>query len=227
MPAVTVLKQEQGSKAAGMRYGSAVAGQLRKALRVLRHPFDVFWEIRYQSRGAVAASIMLLALALIVLLLSKLCASYLFGGAVLDDLNPTAFILRYAIPWGTWVFANYLVGSIMKGQGRLVEVFVGSTYALMPVILFSLPLALLSNLLTFSEGSIYDFAQMAVNGWSLVLLFIMAKEIHNYEIGETVRNIVVSVLLMLAIWLLCFIFAGLTYQLYDFVAQIYKEVAAR
>ncbi|BBH18994.1 hypothetical protein Back11_03390 [Paenibacillus baekrokdamisoli] len=209
------------------KFGSAIVSQLRTSLRVLRHPFDVFWEIRYRSHGSIAAASLLLALALVVLLMSKLSGSYLFGGAKLDDLNPTAFLLQYSIPWITWVFANYLVGSIMKGQGKLLEVFVGSTYALMPIILFSLPLSIISNVLTLSEGSIYGFAQLIMNCWSLLLLFVMAKEIHNYEIGETVWNMIISVLLMLAIWLLCLIFAGLTYQLYDFVAQIYKEVAAR
>lgn len=205
----------------------AIARRLGDALRVLRHPFDVFASLRVHPRGAIGAAAILAVLALGVLLAAKLAASYLFGGAELNDLNPLSFLLRYSLPWATWVIANYLVGSIMKGQGKLSEVFVGSAYALMPVIVFALPLALISNLLTFSEGAIYDTVQLAVNGWVLLLLFIMVKEVHNYELGEALRNMVVSVLLILAIWLLTLIFIGLTYQLYDFAAQLYKEVAAR
>ncbi|GLI10599.1 hypothetical protein YDYSG_66330 [Paenibacillus tyrfis] len=201
--------------------------QWKQALRVLKHPFDAFGELRYRSEGSFLAAVLLLIAAFAVLLLSKLATSYLFNPSGVENVSPLTLLLQFFVPWLTWVAANYWIGSIMKGQGRWTEVFVGSTYALMPFLLLSLPLALLSNVLTLNEKVVYDFGNGVMIGWTLLLFFIMVKEIHNYDIGETAVNVVLSVLFMFAIWILLFILAGLTFQLYDFVAQIVKEVAYR
>lgn len=201
--------------------------QWKQALRVLKHPFDAFGELRYRSEGSFPAAVLLLIATFAVLLLSKLATSYLFNPSGVENVSPLTLLLQFVVPWLTWVAANYWIGSIMKGQGRWTEVFVGSAYALMPFLLLSLPLALLSNVLTLNEKVVYDFGNGVMIGWTLLLFFIMVKEIHNYDIGETAVNVVLSVLFMFAIWILLFILAGLTFQLYDFVAQIVKEVAYR
>ncbi|MFB0843276.1 Yip1 family protein [Paenibacillus oleatilyticus] len=227
-----------GSTASG-RPGSAKAlrlspylAQLAKDVRfqwkqALKHPFDTFGELRYRSEGSFPAAVLLLIAAFAVLLLSKLATSYLFDPSGVENVSPLTLLLQFVVPWLTWVAANYWIGSIMKGQGRWTEVFVGSAYALMPFLLLSLPLAMLSNVLTLNEKVVYDFGNGVMIGWTLLLFFIMVKEIHNYDIGETAVNVVLSVLFMFAIWILLFILAGLTFQLYDFVAQIVKEVAYR
>lgn len=201
--------------------------QLKQSFRVLKHPFEVFWEIRYRPEGSMIAAFLLLVAGYSVHLLSQLATSYLFNPSGADNVNPVTLLLQSLLPWVTWVFANYLIGSIMKGQGRWTEVFVGSAYALMPFLLISLPLSVLSNVLTLNERVVYDFGNWVMAGWTLFLFFVMAKEIHNYDIGETVVNVVLSVLFMIAIWILLFILAGLTFQLYDFVSQIGKEVSYR
>ena len=201
--------------------------QLKQSFRVLKHPFDVFWEIRYTGEGSMIAAVLLLAAAFTVLVLSKLATSYLFNPAGVDGISLPTLLLQYVLPWISWVIANYMIGSIMKGQGKWTEVFVGSAYALMPFLVISLPLAVLSNALTLNEKVVYDFGNTVMIGWTLILFYIMAKEIHNYEIGEAALNVFLSVLFMFAVWILLFILAGLTFQLYDFLVQIVTEVTYR
>ncbi|RAV19426.1 YIP1 family protein [Paenibacillus contaminans] len=201
--------------------------QLKQSFRVLKHPFEVFWEIRYAGEGSMAAAVLLLVAAYAFLVLSKLATSYLFNPAGVDGISLLTLLLQYVLPWITWVIANYMIGSIMKGQGKWTEVFVGSAYALMPFLIISLPLAVLSNVLTLNEKVVYDFGNTVMIGWTLLLFFIMAKEIHNYEIGEAALNVFLSVLFMFAVWILLFILAGLTFQLYDFLVQIVTEVTYR
>lgn len=199
----------------------------KMALRALRHPFDVFGGIRSLGRGAGAASVLLLLAAYFVLLLSKLTTSYIFDPTEASRINPITLLLQYGLPWITWVCANYLISSIMRGQGRLAEVFVGSAFALMPVVLFSLPLAVLTNVLTLNEKVLVDTGETVILVWTVVLIYIQVKEVHNYELFETGWNIIVSVLFMVGIWVLIFIFAGLSFQVYDFVVQIVREVSYR
>jgi hypothetical protein len=175
----------------------------------------------------MAAAVLLLVAAYAFLVLSKLATSYLFNPAGVDGISLLTLLLQYVLPWITWVIANYMIGSIMKGQGKWTEVFVGSAYAIMPFLIISLPLAVLSNVLTLNEKVVYDFGNTVMIGWTLLLFFIMAKEIHNYEIGEAALNVFLSVLFMFAVWILLFILAGLTFQLYDFLVQIVTEVTYR
>ncbi|WNQ08989.1 Yip1 family protein [Paenibacillus aurantius] len=210
----------------GKDYLGAVGFQLKQAFRILKHPFDVFWDIRYRNRASLTASVVLLVLAYIVLLVSESLTAYTFNPTE-AGVNPLQLLVQYGLPWLTWVMANYMIASIMKGQGRWTEVFTASSYSLMPFILLSVPAALITNVLTLSEKVVYSTAQWVMIGWTLILFFIMVKEIHNYDIQETIVNLVVTVLFMIAVWVLLFIVAGLTFQLYDFLTQVIREVTYR
>jgi len=200
---------------------------LKQAIRIMRHPVDGFWELRYEKRaGAVSASI-LLVVAFVVALVAKISTSFIFNPIDIKFINPMLILAQIAIPWLTWVLANFMVSSINRGQGRFIDVFIGSAYALTPYILFTVPVALFSNALTIGESSIYLFFKYIIWGWTLFLFFVLVQEVHNYDIGEAIRVMILSLLFMLAIWILLLIFVGLTVQLVDFVRQIYEEVSYR
>ncbi|OXM16307.1 YIP1 family protein [Paenibacillus herberti] len=200
---------------------------LKQAIRILRHPVDGFWELRYERRGSLGSAAILLALAYLATLLSEITTSFIFNPIDVKFVNPWFLFAQVAIPWVTWVLANYMVSSINRGQGRLVDVIVGSSYALVPYILFSVPLALLSNLLTIGESSIYQFFNYLIIGWTVFLFIVFVQEVHNYDIGETIWITILSLLFMLAMWVLILIFAGLCVQLIDFIRQLYEEVSFR
>lgn len=200
---------------------------LKQAIRILRHPVDGFWELRYEKRGGLLAAIILLLLAYLATLISEITTSFIFNPIEIKFINPWLILAQVGIPWVTWVLANYLVSSINRGQGRLVDVLVGSAYALVPYICFTVPLSLLSNVLTIGESSIYLFFQYIIIGWTGFLFIVLVQEIHNYDIGETIWITVLSILFMLAIWILVLIFAGLSVQLVDFIEQLYEEVSFR
>jgi hypothetical protein len=204
-----------------------LAGQLMHALRILRHPVDGFWELRYEKRAGLLSAIILLILAYVVSIITELATSYIFHPVENKFINPFLKLTEVGIPFATWIIANYMVASINKGQGRLVDVFIGSTYALTPYIVFSVPVALLSQVLTAGEGAIFYFLKTVIYLWTLFLFFVFVQEVHNYDIGETAWIIVLTLFFMLAMWVLIMIFAGLSVQLTDFIRQIYEEVRYR
>ncbi|MCQ6559089.1 YIP1 family protein [Paenibacillus mendelii] len=200
---------------------------LKQAIRILRHPVDGFWELRYEKRGSLISALILLLLAYLATLISEISTSFIFNPIEIKFINPWLVLAQVSIPWLTWVLANYLVSSINRGQGRLLDVMIGSAYALVPYIFFTIPLSLVSNVLTIGESSIYMFFHYIIIGWTGFLFIVLVQEIHNYDIGETIWITVLSVLFMLAIWILLLIFAGLSVQLVDFIEQLYEEVSFR
>jgi hypothetical protein len=126
-----------------------------------------------------------------------------------------------------WIAANYLVSTISDGEGRVRDVIIGSAYSLFPYILFALPIALISNVLTLNEIFIYSFSVQIMWFWAGMMLFIMVKEIHNYSFSETVRNILMTLFTMALFLLAGYILYVLFNQLFDFISAIVQEVGLR
>jgi hypothetical protein len=59
------------------------------------------------------------------------------------------------------------------------------------------------------------------------MLFIMVKEIHNYSLSETIRNILTTLFTMAMFLLTAYILYVLFNQLYEFVLAIIQEIGLR
>ena len=96
-----------------------------------------------------------------------------------------------------------------------------------PFVLFALPIALISNVLTLNEVFIYSFSLGIMWTWIGIMLFIMVKEVHNYSFSETVRNILTTLFTIGLFLLTGYILYVLFNQLYDFVSAILQELRLR
>ena len=91
---------------------------------------------------------------------SRAVTSFTFDMEGIRGVNLLSFLLIYVAPVVLWILSSYLVGAITKGQGTMRGIVISTDYALMPLIVLSLPLALLSNVLTLSEATIYQLVQL-------------------------------------------------------------------
>jgi hypothetical protein len=89
------------------------------------------------------------------------------------------------------------------------------------------PLVLLSNGLTLEQSVFYHLPVQAMTIWVAFLMFFMIKDIHNYEVGETVSVIFRSVFTMLIIGLFLFVFYSIGSQLLGFVHDVFAEASKR
>jgi hypothetical protein len=196
--------------------------------RFIRQPADSFYYIKNNLRGSLLFAILLFAWILIVRVLTIYITGYLFRGyAMVWQIQIENDIAYTVVPLALWIIASYLVATISDGEGSLRHVIIGTAYSLFPYALFALPLALISNLLTLNEVFLYNFSNQLMLFWCGVMLFIMVKEIHNYTISETVKNIVTTLFTMAMFMLTGYILYVLFTQLYEFVMAIVQEVGLR
>ncbi|MFD0711472.1 YIP1 family protein [Paenibacillus sp. GCM10027626] len=198
-------------------------GELKDLGYVLIHPYHGFYKLKERAVSWVAIGLILL-LAVGLKLLSLYFTGFLFNPIDTSQINLSAKMAFFIVPWATWIIANYLVCSVRGGEGRLREVVQASAYALAPYVLFSLPILLLSNLVTLDERVLVDAFNQAMMIWMLVLFFVSTQVIHNFEFVETIRNSSITVFTIVIIWFFAFIVSGLSYNLYDFFTQLYREV---
>jgi hypothetical protein len=142
-------------------------------------------------------------------------------------VNIVSLLFQYSIIWFGWVISNYLISSIYRGEGRFKDVFIGSAYALLPIILVGLPVTIISNFMTLSEQAIYDFLQNVVTWWTAALVFWKIQSLQNYSVGETILNILFTLFAFLMLAVLVLVVIGLSSDLKDFIVEVYREVQLR
>lgn len=198
--------------------------EIRNFFYTMFHPYEGFYRMK---EARVSSWIILLLLLAVVAM--KLIATYytgfLFHPVNLARLNIYRELGIFVAPWVSWVIANYLVCSIKDGEGRFREVIQGSTYALAPYLVFSVPILILSNILSLDEKILITSLTSVMMLWMLAMFFVMTQVIHNFEFMETLKNTLITVFTIAIIWLFGFIIFGLWQNLYDFFYQLYKEVS--
>ncbi len=197
--------------------------------RFIKQPADSFYYIKHNQRGSIVFAFLIYFVVLAVHLISLYFTGFVFSPyfSTAWQIHVETEVIYILLPIGLWNVANYLISSINDGEGRLRHVIIGSAYSLFPVVLFSLPITLLSNLLTLNEVFIYTFSKQIMWFWSGLMLFIMVKEIHNYSIPETIRNIVTTLFTMAMFLLTGYILYVLFNQLYEFIMAIIQEAGLR
>lgn len=220
--------------AVGRRFGGAfrrpklpLPERLKHALYLIRHPIDGFYAIRHESRAGAGSSLILLAAAIAAY-------GYMLAGTGLV-FNPSRYVGVDLLPqlvqfvgiWFGWVVANYLISSLLRGEGRFRDVFYASSYALFPLILIGVPLTLLSNVLTLNELAIFNFLKLALYVWVALLMVWMVQGVHNYTFVEALFIALLSLLALAMIIVLIFIFISLSVELTNFITSLYQEVIVR
>jgi tetratricopeptide (TPR) repeat protein len=196
--------------------------------RFIGKPVDSFYEVKQNARGSLLFALLLFAWIVAVRVMGAYLTGFPFSPYVATwEIDVEAEVVYILLPLALWIAANYLVATISDGEGSLRHVIIGTAYSLFPYALFALPITLISNLLTLNEAFLYRFSSQLIVLWCGVMLCIMVKEIHNYTLSETVRNIVTTLFTMAMLLLTGYILYVLFDQLFQFVQAVIQESMLR
>jgi hypothetical protein len=196
--------------------------------RFIKQPADSFYYIKKNLRGSLRFAVIIYVLVVILRVAILYVTGFIFNKYVsLSDIKPLNEIIYTVIAIFIWNAANYLISTISDGEGRIKDVVIGTAYSLFPYVLFALPIALLTRVLSLNEVFIYSLGQNLIYVWVGLMLFIMVKEIHNYSFGETLKNVLLTIFTMGLFLLTGYILYVLFNQLFDFISAILQEVRLR
>ncbi|GGF27265.1 hypothetical protein GCM10010954_27900 [Halobacillus andaensis] len=195
--------------------------------RFIKRPIDSIYYLKNGERASILSASILYLILVVEYLLRIYWTGFLFTDRVLENVNVFFEAGAVLLPLFLFIVVNYLVSTITDGEGRFRHVYIGTIYSLAPIILFILPITLISNVLTFNEAFIYTFSMQVIIVWSIVILFTTIKEIHDYSFWGTIRNLLVTLFGMILTILVFFVLYILFDQLYDFVSSIIEEVMLR
>lgn len=200
---------------------------LKYAFHVITHPFDGFWDLTREGHGTLAAANTFMILFLITRVLKLLLTNFQFYDAAVQHINIWEEMASLLLPFLVLCLANWAMTTLFEGKGRFKDIYIAMCYALVPYILIQLPMILVSNMLTYEEGSLYSVMLTISLIWCVFLVFVGLQQIHDYGPGKTFIFIIVTIFGAAVIIFLTLVFFSLLSDAVGFFVSLYKEMAFR
>lgn len=200
---------------------------LKYVFHVIFHPFDGFWDLKFEKKGSIQAALTFVVLTIATLTIEKQNTGFLFNQNRLSELNVVVDIITVLMLYVLWCVANWCTTSLMDGKGRMIDILISVGYATFPIVLIRLPLVAFSHLITANEGSFYYVFGTISYIWFFFLLFIGTLVTHQYSISKTIATCIITVVGMGIIMFIGLLFFSVIQEMLTFVTTIYKEIRFR
>jgi hypothetical protein len=195
--------------------------------QVLAHPIDFYYDLQEPGRARYRDAAFMMALVVAVRILSLSISGILFQRREAYEISFITEASSILILWLTWTVANWGISTIQEGEGKFKELLVGGAYALTPYVVMTLPLSLLTNVLTLQEMPVYIFISGFVFLWVAFLLIMKVKILHDFNLYKLLGILMLTIVGMLIIWFVLILFYGLVNQAFNFVAGLITEIRFR
>lgn len=189
----------------------------------LFHPVAGYEDLKQEKTGSLLLAGVILVLFLAVSIIARQVTGYVFNQNRPEEFN---LLVMIASTWGLFalfVVCNWAVTTLMEGKGKLSEIVTFCSYALVPYILGTACLIVLSHVLSQDEAVFYTIAQWLVYGWTGFCLFVALLQVHQYTVKKTVG----SILLTVAGMVICAVVVAIAYsvvtQLVSFLVTLVNE----
>ena len=204
-----------------------VAPSLRYSAYVITHPYDGFTAVKYERRGSVLGTSVILLLLVFTYVVIRQYTGFVFNHGNLAELNVLTEFLSVLIPVGLWCVVNWSLTTLMEGKGTPRDIFVATGYAVVPAILINLPLTVVSNVMTLQEGTFCYLLMGMSLIWVVVLFFVGTMVIHDYSFAKTAATLLMTVVGIGFVLYLGLLFVTLMNEVVRFVTSVYFELSYR
>ena len=200
---------------------------LTVGFRMIKKPADTFYELKTKRRGSILGATLHYILAIIAFLLNTYSYALPFQYITAISLNPSSVLVAVIAVLGVFVLCNYLVSAINDGEGTFADIYKFTGYSLLPMSI-CLPLAVgISYGLTLNEEVIISILKILGFWGSGILLVIGIVETHNYTFGQTLKNIILTIIFMVLFFIICVVVFVMFDQIKSFIETFWKEVKLR
>lgn len=197
---------------------------LKFPFHLILHPFDGFWDLKYENKGRLKIAYGILFLLVIVVIIQRQYAGFLVNyndPRFLNSLDELKFIV---FPFFLWCISNWSLTALTDGEGKFTEIMMATGYAVLPLVLIYLPSTIVSNFMTGEEVAFYYLFNFAAMVWFLWLLFVGTMTIHQFTPGKTIVTMLLTLVVMGIIVFLGMLASSLIGQIIFFFQTIYREI---
>ena len=217
------IKERLCNKEAWIRYRKS----MRYALHCCVRPFDGFWDLTHEKRGSIAAANTIVILVLLTNLIKLGFTSFIFSPVNWDEVNMILEVATFLVPFIVYCVANWCLTTLFDGEGSLKDIFIATTYSLLPVPMLVLPSVIFSNILAENEGQLITLLVGIAFAWAGLLIFFGMMVTHDYSLGKNILTSVGTIVGMAFIIFVAVLFSSLVARMVSFVSSIVVELTYR
>ena len=190
------------------------------------HPFDGFWDLKFENRGSVRGSIVYIALTIFAFFFQSLAQGYLFNtrGEYSTIIDQAISVL---LPLLLFVIANWCVTTLFEGEGSLKDIFKAVSYSLAPVPFVIILTTIVSNWVTANEMDIVTLVSTISFVWMGMLIVFGVMTTHRYSLGKNIITLIATIIGMVFIMFIGILFSTLLGKIVGFISNIIVEINYR
>ena len=207
--------------------GSNLARELKYGTYVMFHPFDGFWDIKHEKRGSLKAATVIFAAFILMYAVRVQFSGYAVTGTVSSEVNALYSCALIVFPIIFWIISNWCFTALMDGEGSMRDIYISVCYALKPYVLFSIPMFILSHILTGGEAVFYNLLDAVSIIWVIALIFFGMMMTHNYTLSKSILTAALTLLGICLIIFILLLFVNIIQEVFTFGYNIYKELILR
>jgi hypothetical protein len=198
---------------------------LKISLTMIFNPTEAF-EYMKKDRSKFSYFPIIIILFLVILVRSASIYITHFPLAKVDPRTANLFLemTRVLLPIITWVIASYAMTTILDGETLLREALLATTYAMIPYIVLTIPLNVLSIIMEKSQEKLYFGMSYAIIGWIIYLFILSVKTMNQYSIGKTIVICLLAIFTMFVIWATIALFFAISSQFLNFLGEVMIEI---
>ncbi len=200
---------------------------LKYPFYVIFHPFDGFWDLKYEKRGKAWVSSLLILATIVVMTLERALTGFAVSATPGFKIDLVYQLKLVLVPLALFIVSNMSITTLMDGKGSFKDLYIASGYVLTPFVVIKLPITLFSNLLTQSEAVYVTLLNALAVIWVVFLIFCALMSIHEYTAGKTVGTIILTIVAMVIICFICVLFFSLFSELVGFIYTLFREMLYR
>lgn len=203
--------------------------QVKYPFYLILHPFNGYWELKYERSNKVNVIISFIILFMLALtnILHSQYSGFIINIPYPDDMNSLMEIIYVVVPVLFWCVANWSLTTLMDGEGKFIEIFNATCFALTPLVIINFPWIWLSNFISAEETTFYFFSNTFSVLWFVFLLFIGNMTVHQFTPIKTIVTMLLTLVAIGFMAFLCMLFFSLIQQFISFVSVIYQEIVMR
>jgi len=196
-------------------------------LHLIVHPFDGFWDMKYDGKGKVKVALAILLLVIVSVILQNQFAGFLVNYNDPRHLNSLTQLVTIVFPFFLWCISNWAITTLMDGEGKFKEIVMATGYALVPMVILYVPMTIASRFMVKEETAFYYLVMSISTIWFVALLFVGTMTVHQYSAFKTIITMVLTVIVMGIIVFLGTLVLSMMQQIIDFIINIYREIIFR
>lgn len=195
---------------------------------ICRHPFDGFWDVKYEHRGSAGSATLILVLTVIVSIITARCTPYLFNDVNFSKENILfSSIISVLGPVVLWCVSNWCFTTLMDGKGTIKDIYIFTCYSLYPLLLIQPILLGFSFIMSLDEAAFYTLFMLISQLWVVFLIFCGTLQTHHYTAGKTVLAILLTVVGIAIIMFIGLLAVTLVQQVIEFIQTLSLEISLR